>query len=562
MTGSPLGRRGLRTRAFHLVALGMLFPAALLGWASERAVTRLTGQLVGERLLLARSAAEHVDDALRRDLRGLYGMRSRPDGPQDLLEAERGTLHSTRLGSRLLAGVFLADASGAIVWEEPAGTAPSAPEPLETLADALRSGAPAVSHPEGDRLWLFVPLRDGSGGVHGSAGGLVRAGSESLSALLRPYRLGESGVVELLDGSGRIVASAGTPPPENAEVLTSAPLSLLPWTLRLRQARSEAFGAALQLRTRLLLAIPALLGVTLLFAWGTARSVLSPIAVLTGAAERIAGGDLASPVPPLPDDEVGRLGRSLESMRSALAASNEALEGKVAERTRQLQDLYKELAERDARRLLLLRKVIGAQEEERRRIARELHDETCQTVAALVVGVETALAQSREETERRLAELKGVGSRALDELHRIIYDLRPSVLDDLGLVAALQWWVARHLEARGVAVRMEFEGLDDRLPPEVETTVFRVAQEALTNVERHAGAETVLVQASHKDGHVSVEIEDDGAGFDSADLTAPKDSGRGLGLLGMRERVELLGGTLTLDSAPGRGTRVAFEVPA
>jgi signal transduction histidine kinase len=145
-------------------------------------------------------------------------------------------------------------------------------------------------------------------------------------------------------------------------------------------------------------------------------------------------------------------------------------------------------------------------------------------------------------------------------VHRLILDLRPSVLDDLGLLSAIRWYAERYLQPRGISVRCEFERLEGRLPPAFETAVFRVCQEAMSNIARHAQAETVLVQARAEGGALVVEIEDDGRGFDPAEVA--RQTGRPhFGLLGIRERVELLGGKLVVDSAPGRGTRLHVEVP-
>ena len=141
----------------------------------------------------------------------------------------------------------------------------------------------------------------------------------------------------------------------------------------------------------------------------------------------------------------------------------------------------------------------------------------------------------------------------------IILDLRPAALDDLGLKSAIVWYAERRL--KGLSVRCEFSNLDQRLPPQHETAVFRVAQEAMNNIARHSGAESVLIQGALKDGKLSVEVEDDGEGFDAGAVSAPGEDGRGWGLLGMRERVEMLGGALRIDSAKGRGTHVALSVP-
>jgi len=275
--------------------------------------------------------------------------------------------------------------------------------------------------------------------------------------------------------------------------------------------------------------------------------------------------------PPIPDlgaDVVGRLGRSLEHMRATIKRSMDAteeanalLERRVEARTAELKALYAQLAERDEARSRLLRQVITAQEDERKRLARELHDETCQTISALNMRLETAVARLPPGADNTpLLEARSLAVRTLDELHRLIYDLRPSVLDDLGLWSAIRWYAERQLQKKGVVVRCEFSDVDRRLPPLVETALFRVVQEAVSNIAKHANAEQALIQCGIEKDVLTIEIEDDGDGFELSSVTRPKDEGHGWGLLGITERVEALGGKVDIDTAPGQGVRVVITV--
>lgn len=392
--------------------------------------------------------------------------------------------------------------------------------------------------------------------------------------VLRTFRDDRTLAVELLGADGRVLAASAAIPESPDDVAASAPVASTPWRVRIRQPRRDAFAEEIALRRWFAFLTPLFLVVATLFAWGAARSVRRPLRSLTDSAERLAAGDLSQPVPLPPDDaarddETGRLARAFETMRVALATSmeevtqaNTTLERRVAARTRELEALYAALKDRDARRADLVRKLLSAQEDERRRIARELHDETCQTVAALAVGLDTVRrAATPEEAGAKLEDARALASRTLDGLHRVIFDLRPSVLDDLGLASAVRWWVARHLTPAGITARLEIENLEDRLPPSIEIPVFRAVQEALTNVLRHSGARTVLVQMARERGRLTVDVEDDGRGFTPSDVATPSETGQGLGLLGMRERIEILGGSLTLDSSPGAGTHVAFTMP-
>jgi signal transduction histidine kinase len=205
----------------------------------------------------------------------------------------------------------------------------------------------------------------------------------------------------------------------------------------------------------------------------------------------------------------------------------------------------------------------AAAEAERRRWARELHDETLQGIAA----VRMLLASSRRADE---AELRTVIALAadnlqdeLDRLRDIIHDVRPSSLDDLGLAAAIEALVARHAGNGGPTLRLEAD-LDheagrapQRLHPDIEITLYRIAQEALTNALKHAGAQTIEIALAEIEDEVGVRIRDDGSGFD---VRANADAG-GFGLFGMQERVDLLGGRLRISSAPGAGTTVEARVP-
>jgi PAS domain S-box-containing protein len=225
--------------------------------------------------------------------------------------------------------------------------------------------------------------------------------------------------------------------------------------------------------------------------------------------------------------------------------------------------LYAELQRKERLRGELLRKVIAAQEEERKRIARDLHDDTSQALAALLYAVDEAL-ELRDPAEIRqtLLGMRSVSQRTLDGVHKLIFDLRPSLLDHLGLVPALRWFAQSRLEPVNVRLLIEDTPAPRRLPAEIETVLFRVVQEAVTNIARHALARNVRIAFTLTGDGAQVAIEDDGVGFDMVALTLSPDSGRGLGLLGMQERVALLGGEFTIDSAPGHGTRISIAVPA
>ncbi len=216
--------------------------------------------------------------------------------------------------------------------------------------------------------------------------------------------------------------------------------------------------------------------------------------------------------------------------------------------------LHARLAEKEQQRSRLLQAVLNAQEEERGRISRDLHDQIGQSLTALLLGLDRNL---DEPDTSDLAKLKEIASIALADVRRIALDLRPSVLDELGLEAALRRFARDTHERYQIEVRV-LVTLPKRLGHQEETVLYRVAQEALTNVVRHARARSasVVVTASH--GGVQLVVEDDGVGFDPDGLAAAEQ----IGLMGMRERLELLGGSLRLESAAGEGSSVYARLPS
>jgi signal transduction histidine kinase len=210
----------------------------------------------------------------------------------------------------------------------------------------------------------------------------------------------------------------------------------------------------------------------------------------------------------------------------------------------------------------LLRRVVEAQETERQRVARELHDETGQALTAIGLGLRgatTILHQDAEKAALNLRKLEGMVAASLNELQRLIADLRPSHLDDLGLPAALRWYCNALKDRVGLVVKFEIQGQSYELPSEVKIALFRVAQEALTNVVKHARAKSASVFLCYQPEGVVLEVKDRGCGFDPLLLHNP--TRPSWGLLGMEERAMLLGGKLRIDTQKDKGTTVQVIIP-
>lgn len=223
-----------------------------------------------------------------------------------------------------------------------------------------------------------------------------------------------------------------------------------------------------------------------------------------------------------------------------------------------------ELDLRDKIRAEYFRQIISVQEEERRRIARELHDVTSQIFASLKVSIELLSSNnmgSLKDTTSQLSQMKALLLSGSREVHRLIYDLRPPLLDDLGLIAAMRSCVHNALDSAGVKVSMKILGHEIPLPRQVDITIFRIVQEAITNIASHAQAKSAYICVQFWTDSVTLQIQDDGVGFDSIRLLNPVTIDSGVGLLGMKERAELIGATFAIETEPGHGTRIILEVP-
>lgn len=308
--------------------------------------------------------------------------------------------------------------------------------------------------------------------------------------------------------------------------------------LGLVETRLQAIIDQVTLRmllTTLLVALAGVLAASLL-TWLLTRPILD----LVAATQRLRQGDLSVRAPRWTDDEIGALADAFNQMVGELEASRQIVAEKEAARTR------------------LLSQLINAQEEERKRIARDLHDEVGQALTSLLVGLKLLRQpDDRPALQAKTAELRQVAAGALEAVRLLSRQLRPSALDDLGLAAALERYLAE-FSSRYPDLSLDLHcDLPARLPAPVETSLYRIIQEAMTNAARHSQAGALSVLVTQRNGQVQAIIEDDGRGFDP---TAARRSGRSVGLHGMAERAELLGGRLQIESSQ-EGSTVYVEIP-
>ncbi len=602
--------RGLRRRIRLFVLAGISIILFSLGIVSSVLIQRNIEESFSKRLALSRLLRNNIDNILTDNINRLYDISL--TGSVDLqdrdFEPEKDALKSAYRYSLFTDGIFLLDKGGNILLNYPERIRDTALNILsiEPVSRMLSLGKPVVSSiyttDTGKKtLYIIVPLKDKSGITIGAAGGQIDPTNPTLTQKLGLADLGKGMFVDIVDSNGVIISSSnasriltlcnrdkffsnviaareelvatchvchfsGTATDKRRTVLAFVPLATAPWGISIQEAEEDVFASAERLKWTFAALGTIFIGTAFILTIGINRSIVDPLNALIRGAERIAQGQLSKPVPPGGSDEIGQLGRSFETMRLKLAESMDhvtrhtlELETRVRERTQQINESQK-------RAEVLLQKIISTQEEERKRIGRELHDDTLQELSAALMRIDLCRLHPEEVSLEKIDDIHKIIVKALDGIISIIQNLRPPLLDDLGLVPAITSLLDLHLGEKGISYFFNTARVSDRrFRPEVEITLFRIVQEAVANTARHAKAEHFFIMIQSDDDTIQVDLEDDGEGFNPNLLYtgASYDAldRRGLGLLGMRERVTLLGGTIHLCSTPGQGTQIEIRIP-
>jgi signal transduction histidine kinase len=281
--------------------------------------------------------------------------------------------------------------------------------------------------------------------------------------------------------------------------------------------------------------------ITLLVNRAIIQTALYPLHELGDALELVKSGqmDIPDSLKNYKDPDICRLVTAIDSMLN-----------RIANYTSQLQAISE--------------RAINAQEEERVRIARSLHDDTAQSISMLIIHLErlnTLIPADRTDIAHYISDAQNVATRLLENLRKIIWDLRPSILDDLGLVSAIRWFARTNLEKAGMKVDFWVGNEVMRLPSHLETMLFRITQEAISNILRHANASKVSIRLWKADEHIWLEIKDDGRGFDIEKTVGEAIDRKQLGLLGIRERATLVHGEVKIESSKESGTSLQVNIP-
>ena len=376
------------------------------------------------------------------------------------------------------------------------------------------------------------------------------ADPDLLPRLLAPLASSKTG--RQVDIRAGVPAASGREP--RLRHVSFAPLRSLPAGILLEYPEKNIPPAASGLTKSLLIFGSVALALVSASAWIHARWVIRPVRRLEEATRRLAAGSLDQPLVSDRGDEIGSLTASFEEMRKQLKTADE-------ERRRWQAQLEKRVAERTRQVRRLLGSVIAAQEEERGRLARELHDETAQAIATAQMAVEAirgSLDPNRHEQRELMDSVLAQCKTALVDVRRMVMDLRPSVLENMRFAEALPSWAEQRLAVAGTKLKVRVNGKPMPLGRAAEIALFRIFQEAVNNVVRHAQATQAQLRLTYKPDLFVGELSDDGKGFDTtAEHVGP--GPLGVGLQSMRERAELLGARLEVKSKPGAGATVRLE---
>jgi len=605
----------MQKRIFIAILLTVVVISGSLGVISYIAVRESIDHTLQHKLELSEIVARNIDLLLSSSLKRLYDISL--SGTIDLNDgdwtAERDALKKAYEYSIFSDGLFILDKSGNVVYNYPN-------QPLNyvnllslpSVSQAITEGKPFISdiftveRTRKKLIYILIPLKNSHGEVVGVVGAEIDPSAQSFREIIRSLPSEKNAYMELVDSYGVVIASSdpkrifkdqsqghspflqklikGKKPvitkchrcheasieqtskksQRSNDIMAYAPLELASWGVSIIQPEKDVLSPIATMEFSFLVVSLVFIAISMMIAVGMTRSIVKPVHELIEATVKIAEGDMTKSVAFGGTDEIGKLSSSFEVMRVKLADSldelqkhNAELEQKVRQRTEEIYNSRKTIKE-------LLKKVITSQEEERKRIAREFHDVIMQDLAATLINVDLCSNYPENITADKISTIKNMIEKSIDDVYRIIKNLRPTILDDLGLEASVRWLLDHHLESKGIHsyVNISEKSGELNLDPQVEIQLFRIIQEAIINIARHAMPQNVFVLLDVRENNLMIEIEDDGCGFDPDSIASARQALRGgFGLLGMKERASFLNWDLKICSAPGEGTQITLKVP-
>lgn len=601
---------GLRRRITLIVIAGISIMLLSFGVAGYFIIQKNIEESISKRLTLSRLLRNNIDNILKDNINRLYdiSLSGAVDLNDGIFDPEREALKAAYRYSLFGDGVFLLDRGGNIVLDYPERIrdTPLNVLSIEPVRRMLAEGRPVVSNVytgENGRknLYVLAPLKDRDGAVVGAIGGQIDPTNPTLIQKFGLSDVGRHMYVDIVDSNGVIISSSDpgriltqcnrdkfftrviaakkervatchichvtdNAADKHKTILAFVPLETAPWGIAIQEPREEVFASADTLRRTFAALGVVFIGTAFILTIGMNRGIVVPLKELIRGADRIARGDLSRPVTPQGSDEIGWLSHSFETMRRKLLASLDDIRRHTTELEERVQERTKEIEQARRTAEKLLKKIITSEEDERKRISRELHDTTLQDLSAVIMQIDMCKLHPDEITTEKIEAIRSIVLNSWEGVISTIQNLRPSLLDDLGLSSAIKSLLDMHLGERGINYFMNADGLDEtRFRPEVEITLFRIAQEAIANIARHAQAENVFVLFKMNSDAVILDIEDDGIGFDMDSIFNPPSLdvklSRGLGLMGMRERVNLINGQMEVCSLQGLGTQINVRLP-
>lgn len=553
-----------------LVLIGVAFTGIT---SHERAMRTLVEER--DQALAVVSAAEVREIILERgsaleELANQPGLAGLDAAAQRMALAQAGTLNGLFADELVLldgSGTLVATADPAPAWTEAGSLLASLA--MTITAEEHLALSPVFDVPGGPATFVLgVPVYGPTGHVAGVLAGAASADSLRLSALISQAQVGQHGAIYLVDESGRVLAHSPTTQPRssfaghsglataqqadcagatqcldtagNQMALAYAPVGVgNGWQVIVEEPWHEVVSPVLRYSQFMPLVAALAAVIALLTLYYGVYSLARPLRALKRQAEQVASGDFDAASSPVGGvQEIEDLQCTLDQMARRIQGYQRGMHDYIAAITQ-------------------------GQEEERRRLARELHDDTAQSLIALGQQVEMAqklLATSPERAGERLATVRSMLAEALEGVRRFSRDLRPIYLEDLGFIPALEMLAREASQRQGLAIDLSTAGAVRRLPPDLELAAYRIVQEGINNILQHAQASQAWVQVRFEPEHLWLSIRDDGEGYEAPDLPDVMARQGHFGLMGIRERALLYGGTLAIQSAPSQGTELTVRL--